>query len=354
MAKRLSKSEYNTFFIEIKERIRKAQYDALRKVNKELIKLYWDIGRKIIENQKLHGWGKSIVENLSDDLQKEFPSVSGLSARNLWYMRNFYSEYQDNAILQPLVAEIGWAHNVVIMEKCKGNNEREFYVNMTKRYGWTKNILVHQIENDSYKKFLSNQTNFDKALPEAVKSQAKLAVKDEYTFDFLELGEEHSERQLEISLINNIRKFLIEMGGDFAFIGNQFKITVGNQEYFIDLLLYHRKLRCLFAIELKVGEFKPEYAGKMQFYLAVLNDKIKLAEENPSIGLILCKDKDKLIVEYALRDTSQPIGVATYKLTNKVPKELKKYLPSPNEISGIFANAIIFEKDSGQLKKRKS
>lgn len=354
MAKRHSKSEYNTFFIEIKNRIRKAQYEALRKVNKELINLYWDIGKKIIENQKLYGWGKSIVENLSDDLQKEFPGIGGLSARNLWRMRSFYLEYHNSVILPPLVAEIGWAHNVVIMEKCKGNDEREYYINMVKKFGWTKNVLIHQIENGSYRKSLSNQTNFSKTLPEAIKSQAKLAVKDEYTFDFLELGEEHRERQLEISLINNIRKFLIEMGGDFAFIGNQFKITAGNQEYFIDLLLYHRKLRCLFAVELKVGEFKPEYAGKMQFYLTVLNEKIKLHDENPSIGLILCKDKERLIVEYALRDSTQPIGVATYKITNKLPKEFKRYLPSPRDITGILENSVNFEGQPEKPKRKKT
>lgn len=350
MANNLNKTYYKTFFVEIKERIRKAQYDALRSVNKELIKLYWDIGKRIVENQKLHGWGKSIVENLADDLQKEFPGVSGLSARNLWRMKSFYSEYQNSLILPPLVAEIGWAHNVVIMEKCKDTNERVFYLKMAKKYGWTKNILSHQIENDSYAKSLSNQINFSKVLSGKLKYKAKLALKDEYAFDFLELGEEHSERQLEISLINNIRKFLIEMGGDFAFIGNQYRITLGSQEYFINLLLYNRRLRCLFAIELKVGEFKPEYAGKMQFYLNVLNDKIKLAEENSSIGLILCRDKNKLIVEYALRDSSQPIGVATYKLTSKLPRDLKKYLPSPNEISEIFEETLITEKNTGNMK----
>lgn len=207
---------------------------------------------------------------------------------------------------------------------------------MTKKFGWTKNVLIHQIENKSYQKYLLNQTNFDEALPVELKYQAKLAVKDEYTFDFLELGEELSEHQLETALINNIRKFLIEMGGNYAFIGNQFKVAVGNNEYFIDLLLFHRKLKCLFAVELKIGEFKPEYAGKMQFYLSVLNDKVKLEDENPSIGLILCKDKDRLVVEYALRDSKQPIGVASYKITNKLPKELKKYLPSPKDISGIL------------------
>jgi len=335
MKGKLDKVEYKKFFVEVKERIHQAQYDAHRAVNKELIQLYWDIGKKIVEKQNELGWGKSVVETLSSDLQKEFPGIRGFSAANLWRIRNFYAEYSNNLKLAPMVREIGWAHNVIIFEKCKDNSEREFYLKMTKKFGWTKNVLIHQIENKSYQKYLLNQTNFDKALPVELKHQAKLAIKDEYTFDFLELGEEHNEHELETALINNIRKFLIEMGGNFAFIGNQFKVTVGKTEYFIDLLLFHRKLKCLFAVELKVGEFKPEYAGKMQFYLSVLNDKVKLEDENPSIGLILCKDKDRLIVEYALRDSKQPFGVASYKITNKLPKELKKYLPSPKEITDI-------------------
>lgn len=332
---KLNKSEYKKFVVEIKERIRQAQYDALKTVNKQLISLYWDIGKMIVEKQNQFNWGKSIVENLSLELQNEFPGIKGFSGRNIWYMRNFYLNY-NNSKLQPLVAEIAWAHNVIIMEKCKDNNEREFYIKMTKKFGWSKNVLIHQIENNSYQKYLLNQTNFDKTLPEEYKAQAKLAVKDEYTFDFLELGEEHSEHQLEIALINNIRKFLIEMGGNFAFIGNQYKIVVGKKEYFIDLLLYHRKLRCLFAVDLKISDFKPEFAGKMQFYLSVLNDKIKLSEENPSIGLIICKEKDRLIVEYALKDSSQPIGVSSYQITKKLPKEFRKYIPSPKQLSEII------------------
>ncbi len=335
---KLDKEIYNTFFWEIKERIRRAQYDALKTVNKQLISLYWDIGKLIVEKQESLSWGKSVVENLSTDLQKEFPGIKGFSTQNLWYMRQFYSIFKNDSKLQPLVGEISWAKHLAILSKCKDSSEKLFYIKMTKRFGWSKNVLIHQIENKSYQKYLLNQTNFEKTLTTEYKSQAKLAVKDEYTFDFLELGEEHSEYQLEIALINNIRNFLIEMGGNFAFIGNQYKIQVGQKEYFIDLLLYHRKLRCLFAVDLKISEFKPEFAGKMQFYLSVLNDKIKFKEENPSIGLILCKEKDRLIVEYALKDTTQPIGVSSYKITTKLPKELKKYLPSANQISEIIDN----------------
>jgi predicted nuclease of restriction endonuclease-like (RecB) superfamily len=330
------KSDYETFLAEIKERIRQAQYDALKAVNKELIKLYWDIGKMIVEKQKKYGWGKSIVENLARDLQKEFPGMRGLSSRNLWYMRDFYLTYKDKPKLQPLVAEISWTHNIIIMERCKDDLEREFYIRMSRKFGWSKNVLIHHIENKTYEKTLSGQTSFEKTLPEKLKHQAKLAVKDEYIFDFLELTEEHSEMELERAIIAKINKFLIEMNGMFAFIGNQFRIEINDKEFFIDILLYHRHLKCLVAIDLKVSEFKPEYVGKIQFYLSALDDKVKLPDENPSIGIIICKEKDRTIVEYALRDTNKPISVATYKVTSKLPKNLRNQLPSPEQIQELI------------------
>jgi predicted nuclease of restriction endonuclease-like (RecB) superfamily len=330
------KSDYETFLAEIKERIRQAQYDALKAVNKELIKLYWDIGKMIVEKQKKYGWGKSIVENLARDLQKEFPGMRGLSSRNLWYMRDFYLTYKDKPKLQPLVAEISWTHNIIIMERCKDDLEREFYIRMSRKFGWSKNVLIHHIENKTYEKTLSGQTSFEKTLPEKLKHQAKLAVKDEYTFDFLELTEEHSEMELERAIIAKINKFLIEMNGMFAFIGNQFRIEINDKEFFIDILLYHRHLKCLVAIDLKVSEFKPEYVGKIQFYLSALDEKVKLPDENPSIGIIICKEKDRTIVEYALRDTNKPISVATYKVTSKLPKNLRNQLPSPEQIQELI------------------
>lgn len=341
MKNKLSKAEYNKFFIDIKERIYKAQYEALKIVNKELINLYWDIGKMIVQKQKKSGWGKSIVETLSYDLQNEFPGIRGFSSANLWRIRNFFSTYSNNEKLAPLVREIGWSNNIIIMERCQNDIEKEFYIRMTRKFGWTKNVLIHQIENQSFQKFSLNQTNFDKTVPTEYKHQAKLAVKDEYTFDFLELGEEYCEHQLELALLNNIRRFLIELGGDFTFVANQHKLIVGKKEFFIDWLLFHRKLRSLIAIDLKTGEFKPEYVGKIQFYLAALNDKVKLENENPSIGLILCKEKDQLIVEYALKDSSQPIGVTTYKITKKLPRELKKYLPSPQQLSEIVERMML-------------
>lgn len=341
MSKLTIDKNYKTFFIKVKERIAKAQYEALKQVNKHLIDMYWDIGKMIVSRQKKHNWGKSIVKNLSKDLQNEFPGVSGFSTQNLWYMRQFYSTYKGKRNLQPLVGEISWAKHLVIMGRCKDDLKREFYIKMTKKFGWSKNVLVHQIDNQSFEKYTLNQTNFNKAVPEKYRNQAKLAVKDEYSFDFLEMGEEHSERELEIGLINNIREFLSEMGGYFTFIGNQFRLEVGSDEFFIDLLLYHRVLKSLIAIELKIGDFKPEYAGKMQFYLSALDDKIKLKDENPSIGIIICRGKERTIVEYALKDSKKPIGFATYKIARTLPKEIKKYLPTPKALKEQLAKLEI-------------
>lgn len=325
-------AEYKTFLGEIKERIHKAQYDAFKAVNKELITLYWDIGRSIVAKQDKLGWGKAIVETLAKDLQKEFPGIQGFSSANLWRMRNFYLAYHPNEKLAPLVREISWTKNIIILERCKDDIRREFYLKITKKFGWTKDVLINQLEAGAFERYMANQTNFDKAVPGKYRHQAKLAVKDEYSFDFLEIAEEHSEKELELALLENVRKFLLEMGGYFTFVGNQYRLEIDDQEFSIDLLLYHRQLRCLVAIELKIGAFKPEYAGKMQFYLSALNDRAKLQDENPSIGIILCKGKSRTIVEYALKDTKKPIGVSTYKLTDKLPHELKKYLPAPEEM----------------------
>ncbi len=333
---KLIPKDYNGLLGEIKQRIHSAQYEALRAVNKKLISLYWDIGRIIAERQKGKTWGKGIVDMLAEDLQSEFPGISGFSARNIWRMRIFYITYKESAILPPLVAEIGWTQNIIILEKCKENLEREFYTRMARQFNWTKEVLIHQIENQTYGKTLLNQTNFGKTLPAKISKQAKLAVKDEYTFDFLELGEEYSEKQLEQAAIAKINRFLQEMGGIFTFMGSQYRIEVSDKEYFIDILLYHRKLQCLVAIELKTGEFKPEYIGKMQFYLAILDEKARMDDENPSIGIILCKSKDKTIVEYALREASKPIGVASYRIVSKLPRELRRELPSPEQISRLL------------------
>jgi len=335
LSKRLP-ADYAALLAEVKERVRSAQYEALKVVNKEMVVLYWDIGNLIVKRQNKEGWGKSVVERLANDLQNEFPGVKGFSVQNLWYMRQFYLEYRDNEKLQPLVGEIGWSHNLIIFQRCKDPLEREFYIRMTRKFGWSKNVLIHQIENQSYEKTLLGQTNFDKALTPGQRAQAKLAVKDEYTFDFLEMGEEHSERELERALIARIEDFLRAMGGLFAFVGSQFHLTVDDKEYFIDLLLYHRRLKCLVAIELKIGEFQPEFVGKMQFYLTALDRQVSEEGENPAIGIILCKEKNRTVVEYALHDAGKPIGVATYRMVKRLPKELKGQLPSPDEIAKLL------------------
>ena len=302
---------YEPLVDDLKELIHKKQYQVLKLINSETINLYWEIGEEIYRQQEENGWGKSIVQVLSTELQKEFPGAKGYSAANLWRMRNFYLTYRDSEKLAPLVREISWSNNIIIMEKCKDDLQREFYIQMTKRYGWTKRILTNFIEAQTYEKYLLNQTNFDLTLPIAQRVQAKLAIKDEYTFDFAEL---------------------IEMGGDYTFIGNQYHLMVGSRDLYIDLLLFHRRLRSLIAIELKIGEFEAEYAGKMQLYLTALDEQVKLPDENPSIGIIICKSKDKTYVEYALKNINAPIGVATYQLRNTLPEEMKAMLPEPEEI----------------------
>ncbi|MDR2572220.1 MAG: PDDEXK nuclease domain-containing protein [Oscillospiraceae bacterium] len=351
-------AKYGEFIKEIKELIYRHQYEAMKQVNKELIELYWEIGEEIFHRQQ-QGWGKSVVEILSKELQKEFPGVQGFSARNLWLMRRFYVEYTQTPVLHPmgaelvdsklhplgavlnrtqlpaLLAEIGWKKNTVIIEKCKDPLEREFYIRITKKFGWTKDVLINNIENQVYEKYLTNQTNFDETVPEKYRHQAKLAIKDEYSFDFLEMGTEHSEGEFETAIIKKIRTFLIEMGGLYTFVGNQYHIDAAGDDCYIDLLLYHRQLRSLIALELKVGDFIPEYTGKMQYYLAVLDEKIKLPDENPSIGIIICKSKKRTKVEYALRLSNAPIGVATYTY-KKIPEEMRSLLPSPDEIAEII------------------
>ena len=324
----LNLPDYTELLTDLKKRIRASQYEALRAVNASLVSLYWDIGKQITEKQAEQAWGKSVVEKLAADLQAEFVGMQGFSARNLWLMKQFYEHYNQNPILQPMVAELGWAHNVVIMGKCKNDFQREFYMLMTKKFGWTKNVLIHQIEAHTYEKHLESQTNFDQTLTPEQAQNAILAIKDEYQFDFLELTPQHSEYELEQMLIKNIRAFLLEMGGYFSFIGNQYRVEVGGQEYYIDLLLYHRLLKCLVVIDLKVGVFTPEMAGKMQFYLNIVNHKVRLADENPAIGIIICKSKNKTVVEYALQTANQPIGVATYTIDTELPEKWKHLLPS--------------------------
>lgn len=331
-----SNNEYLELLAKLKERIRNAQYNALRLINIELIELYWHIGKEILAKQKALGWGKTIVQQLSQDLLQDHPGSSGFSAANLWRMRAFYDHYHSNTKLAPLVREISWSKNIVILEKCKDDLEREFYIKATSKFGWTKKVLINQIENNTYYKTLINQNNFDKNLPSNVRDKAKLAIKDEYLFDFLELSEKHHEAELENAILSNIEKFLSALGDMFSFVSRQYHIEVANRDYYIDLLLYHRALQSLVAIDLKIGEFKPEYVGKMQFYLAALDKHVRLQNENASIGIILCKTKDKTIVEYTLHESNKPMGVGTYKIVSQLPDDLAKYLPTPEQITALL------------------
>lgn len=323
---------------EIKERIRGAQYRALRVVNKELIGLYWEIGRIIVEKQKNDpdSWGKGIINRLSLDLASEYVGPHGFSSSNLWRMRNFYEKYQDKENLAPLVRELSWTNNIIILEKCQNLLEIEFYLRMTTRFGWSKRTLIAKINDKTYERTMINQTNFDTALPEKIQTEAILTLKDQYSFEFLEMKEQFSEKELEKAILKNIPDFLREMGGMMAFIGNQFRLEVDNQEFFIDLVLYHRELECLVAIELKKGEFKPEYIGKMQFYLETLDRHIKKDSENPSIGIVLCRDKKRTVVEYTLARSNFPIGVSAYHIDEQQPKDLEKLLPNKKQIGQLF------------------
>ena len=329
-------SSYPNFLADVKRRVLAAQYTALKSVNAELVALYWELGRMIVERQERDGWGAAVIDRLSEDLQAEFPGQAGFSRRNLYRIRDLYSTYKDDEIVPQLVAQIGWSHNIMILEKCKTASERKFYIAMTKKFGWTKNVLATQIASDAFSRSAKSQSNFNKILPAEKAAQAQLAIKDEYTFDFLELDSEHSERELELALLSKVNQFLIEMGGMYTFVGSQYRLRVDEQDFFVDLLLYHRSLKCFVAIELKVTEFKPAYAGQMQFYLTALNETQRLPEEGPAIGIILCREKSRTVVEYALANSSHPVGVASYVVSRNLPKKFKGQLPTEEQISRLL------------------
>jgi predicted nuclease of restriction endonuclease-like (RecB) superfamily len=392
--------EYLRFLNDIKSRIKSARIKAARLVNRELIDLYWNIGKIIVERQEQHGWGKAIVETLSKDIRKEFPGISGYSPDNLWRMRQFYLEYSATQILgqlvpelvqlvkreskttknkflfleQPvpeiqhapgkktevgevkkewvlqvikhLVAGIPWGQNLLIMKKVKDIHARLYYIISTARCGWSRDVLLNQIKADAYgrHRLEDKQHNFPETLPTHLAEQADEAVKDSYMLDFLGITKPVIEREMERRMVNYIRDVLIEFGHGFAFMGNQYRIQTETKEYFIDLLFYHRKLKCLVATELKMGEFKPEYAGKMNFYLNLLDDYIREDDENPSIGIILCAERDRLEVEYALRGIDKPVGVAEYRLTKELPPELQDKLPSIEDIKAEILKEMKKEK----------
>jgi predicted nuclease of restriction endonuclease-like (RecB) superfamily len=320
---------YKNLLTEIKDKIRNTQISIAKAANTELIQLYWWLGSRIVEKQKEYRWGKSVVERLSKDLKATFPATYGFSTQNLWYMRKFYLEYNKLPNLQQLVGEIPWGQNLVIMSKVKDEKAREYYLKATRDMAWTRNLLIFQINNQAYERHVlaAKQHNFDTALPVHLAEQADEAMKDVYMLDMLGVTKPIAERKLEAHIVNKIKDVMLELGYGFSFIGNQYRIMKNGKEYFIDLLFFNRRLKALVALELKLGKFKPEYAGKMNFYLNLLDDFVREKDENPSIGIILCSEKDHFEAEYALRGIDKPVGVSGYKLTKKLPTELSDKLP---------------------------
>ena len=333
-------SSYRAFVTEIKREIRSAKNKAIRSVNRQMIELYFTIGRQIITKQNELGWGRSVVEQMAKDLQDEFGKRSGFSSANLWRMRHFYLAYAESPELAQAVRDLSWSHNILVLEKCKDPDERKYYIENALEYGWSRNVLTYHIQNDLYRRDRAahKQNNFAQTLPAPSSEMAQEIMKSEYNLAFLDISKEVKERELERRIIENIKSFLLELGYGFSFVGSQYKLTLNDNEYFIDLLFFHRKLNALVAIELKVGKFKPEYAGKMNFYLNLLNDTVKMPHENPAIGIILCSDKDEIEVEYAIRHMDQPLGVSTYTVESKLPSELARFLPSSEEIKKVFDN----------------
>ena len=386
------------FISGIKEDIIKSRYQAARLVNKELILLYFQVGKKLSVKIKSEKWGAKVIQNISDDLQKELPGLRGFSKRNLAKMIQFHESYsflplmpsstaqldQGSSILMQkstvqtksssntmmplstaqlktklksgkkgkslttqlskeeiqefttLLVNLGFTHRILILNKCKVFEEKSFYIKKSIKNQWTVELLRHHIESDLYRNSGKIQSNFQIALPETTKQKAINVFRDEYLLDFINVREEDEERVLENEIVSNIKKFILSIGKDFTFIGNQHRIVVEEEEFFIDLLFFHRELQSLVAIDLKTGKFKPEYAGKMNFYLSALDDHVKLPHENPSIGIILCKTKKTTIVEYAFRDIKKPLGVATFKLSKKLPRKLTKHLPDPAALKKLL------------------
>ncbi len=329
---KLTPQDYDDFLRELKERILSVQVKAALSVNRELVLLYWYIGREILTRQQQQGWGAKVIDKLATDLRQAFPEMKGFSARNLKYVRAFAQAYPDEEFVQQLVAQIPWGHNVRILDAVKDSEERKWYVEQTIQYGWSRNILVHQIESGLYHRQGKAVTNFDRTLPKPQSELAQQLLKDPYNFDFLTLGEEAQERDLEKALIEQIRKFLLELGVGFAFMGSQYHLEVGDQDFYIDLLFYHVRLRCYVVIDLKIEEFKPEFSGKMSFYVSAVDDLLRHPDDKPTIGMILCKTKNQTIVEYALRDMNKPIGVSTYQLRDALPEQLQGSLPTIEQL----------------------
>lgn len=333
-------SDYGPWLTELKAQIHAAQQQAARNVNRELVLLYWQIGRGILERQGREGWGSKVIERLAQDLRNAFPAMKGFSRANLLYMRAFAEAWPDQEIVQQAVGQLPWGHNLVLLSKLKTHDLRVAYAQRAIDQGWSRAVLVHHIERRSLHREGQAVSNFALRLPVPNSDLAQEALKDPYLFDFLGIGDESHERAIEDALVQHITRFLLELGAGFAYVGRQVPLEVGGEDFFIDLLFYHLKLRCYVVIELKATAFKPEHAGKLSFYLSAVDAELKGEHDAPTIGMVLCKSKNKVVAEYALRNIDQPIGVAEYQLTESLPADLQTCLPSIEAIEQALAAEV--------------
>ncbi len=356
----ISLSGYSKFISHLKEKIRASQLKAAVSINKEMVLLYWEIGKEIVNKQKQEGWGTKTLEKVALDLQNEIPGVEGFSRSNLFRMKAFYLSYEK--VAQPVrqledlpIFSIPWGHNIVLIQRIKAEKERLWYASMTIAEGWSRNALTHSIESNLYKRHSRAITNFKERLPPPQSKLATETLKDPYNFDFLELTNEHIEKDVEDGLLNHVEKFIRELGQGFALVGRQVPLQVSDKDFYIDLLFYHLKLRCFVVIELKAVDFKPEFAGKMNFYLSAVDDLLRHETDNPTIGILICKKKDNFIAEYALRDINKPMGVAEYqaKIVSSLPKKLKGSLPTIKEIELELSSVSKKKKKKSTAKPKK-
>lgn len=335
---------YQRWLAELKQAFSQRRVQAVISVNQQLLGFYWELGEQIIAKQQLSSWGDGVISQLSKDLSKAFPQVKGFSERNLKYIRQWVQFWQkDTAIGQQLVAQLTalpWGHNIVLISKCQSPQEAQFYLVQAQTHGWSRNILTHQLESNLWQRQGKAISNFAHTLPPAQSDLAEQSLKDPYVFDFLSLTEAVQERELEQALVKHITGFLLELGAGFAYVGKQVQLSVGGQDFYLDLLFYHLKLRCYVVIELKATDFTPEHAGKLSFYLTAVDKQIKTEHDKPTIGLLLCKTKNKVIAEYALSDINKPIGVSEYQLTHALPDNLKASLPSVEDIEQELAKEL--------------
>lgn len=328
---------YAAWLADLKDRINSAQQRATSAVNRELVGLYWHIGRDILARQAEQGWGAKVIERLANDLRTAFPDMKGFSPRNLKYMRAFAEAWPELEFVQAVLAQLPWYHQLALLDKLTLAEDRRWYAIKAIEHNWSRNVLVMQIESRLLQRSGSAVTNFDASLPRAQSDLARESLKDPYRFDFLGLTEEAQEREVENALIKHVTEFLLELGAGFAFVGRQVLLDVGGDEFFIDLLFYHLKLRCYVVIELKGGKFKPEHLGQLGFYLTAVDRQVKDERDNPTIGLLLCKSKNKVVAEYALGDKAQPMGIAEYKLVESLPEEFQTNLPSIEQLERELA-----------------